>query len=214
MPTAAGASILEARVVMPARGAWTADLAIDSDQGPAAVGPIVIDLGGLTLHGVAIQGGAYAGATQLRVVGGAGGLSQVLEPKDYRGVPLRIPLEDALQLAGETLSGTADATALAYTLTRWVRFRQSAGELLGALADEVGATWRVLADGTVWLGTDAFLEAQVEHELLDGDPHLDLVEVGVETPTLVPGVAFLGRSVVQVEHVLAEDRVRSVVTFG
>lgn len=210
-----GVPVLEARVQMPYSGAWTADLAIDAAAASVPTGRVVVDLGGpLSLRGVATRGGAAFGVTSLRVVGGSGGLAQVLEPKDYRGVPLRIPLQDAVSAAGETLAANADQQALALELDRWTRFRQRAAEVLDGLAAEAGCTWRVLYSGTVWLGADNFPAANLKYDLLRGDPHLGQVELGVDVPSLVPGVSLLGQQVRRVEHVVSEKSVRTVANFA
>lgn len=212
--TAAGLDIIEAHLLIPQQGAWTVDLVLDVDSATDLAGKIDIDLSGLTLSGTAVRGGPALGVTTLRVVGGAGGLGKLLTPKDYRQVPLRLPVQDALAAVGEVLSSVADATALDYQLSRWVTFAETAAEMLDSIAEKFSLQWRVIGEGTVWIGTDAFPAVSFDYDLLSGDPHLDVVELGVESPSLVPGVSFLGRNVASVEHVISEAGIRSVVTFA
>lgn len=208
-----GVPILEARVQMPSSGAWTADVVLPTDGGPGDMASATLDFGALQLVGTAVRGGSYLGASMVRLVGGGAGLGTQMAPKEYRGVPLSIPLKEILAAAGDTLSAASEADALSYNLPRWLRFAQSAGEAIAALAVETGRAWRVLADGTVWVGTESYPSAAPAYQLVRGDPHLGSVEVAMDAPLLIPGIGFLGFPVVAVEHVVTEDRVRSVVTF-
>lgn len=212
--TAAGCDILEAHVLMPPRGAWTADLVLDTEAGPSIDAPIAINLSSLTLSGTVVSGGATNRLTTLRVIGGGGGINTKLSPKDYRGVPARVPLIDALEAAGEKLSDSCDESLLAIEIPRWVTFAESMAAFLDEMADHLKATWRMLADGTVWIGVDTFPAVKLEYEMLKNTPHLGVMEIGVESPTLVPGVNFMGQNVSQVEHVIAEGAIRTVVTFA
>lgn len=209
-----GKAIVEAQLHMPRIGAWTADLVVDAENASQVTGAIAFDLGGtLKYRGTATRAGSAFGSVSLRVVGGNAGLPVNLAPKSYEGVPLRIPLQDAITDAGEQLSSTIAPALLTVQLAKWTRFNETCTSVLDTLSAEAGCIWRVLYDGTVWLGNDAYPEIPVPHELLSGDPHQGRVEIGVDAPALVPGVKFLGRNVEQVDHVLTESKVRTVVHF-
>src|ERR1035437_4017416 len=105
LATINGLDVLEARLHLPREGRWWADLAVDTDDAGARQGAAVIQLGeALTLKGTTVRAGAYAGSVTLQVVGGSAGLMKVIQPKAYQGVPLRIPLQDALTEVGEVLA--------------------------------------------------------------------------------------------------------------
>jgi len=210
-----GYDLISGSVLMPQQGAWSADLVVDAPNPGVVLGGVGIDLGGqVALKGTTTSAGSLAGRVSLRVVGGAGKLNAILKPKGYRAIPLRNPLQDLMADSGETLSGAVNPGVLATILARWTRFLESTAQGLDDLADRAGATWRVLYDGTVWMGTDSYPAVNVAADLLSGDPHLGRVELGVETPQLVPGVSFLGRNVSQVQHVISEGSIRTVVTFA
>lgn len=206
--------LLEGEIHMPRIGAWTADLVVDAENANKVVGAQALDLGGpLRMRGTATRSGSAFGRTSLRMVGGNAGLPMNLDPKAYEQVPLRIPLQDALTDAGEQLSTAIASAVLSVQLAKWNRLQETCGSVLDALAAEAGCIWRVLFDGSIWLGNDAFPEVTGPYEVLDGSPHEGRVELGVEAPALVPGVTFLGRHVEQVEHRLTNNAVRTVVLF-
>src|SRR5436305_4497470 len=99
--TIQGKPVLKATVTLPLVGPWAADLVIDSAAIPD--GFVTLALGwdaSVKLTGTIYRGGPVRGATTARVVGGAGGLGEILPAKGYHGVTLRLPLSEALAAGG------------------------------------------------------------------------------------------------------------------
>jgi hypothetical protein len=217
LATLNGIDVLEARIHLPREGRWWADLALDTDSTDSFSGGATLQVGDeLTLKGTTVRLGEHAGTVTLQMVGGAGGLMKVLTPKAYQGVPLRIPLQDALTEVGELLSPTSDPAVLNTLLTKWVRMKGDAsGEvevLLGECAS--GTVCRVLVDGTIWVGTETWPEAQLTYTLLEDHRWCGQVVLGVDSPSLLPGTTFLDRQVEHVEHRIGAREIRTVVQFA
>src|SRR4051812_35112985 len=120
LATLNGLGVLEARIHLPREGCWWADVAVDVDDPAAVRGAATLAAGeALTLRGTTVRAGLHAGSVTLQLVGGAGGLHRELAPKAYQGVPLRLPLQDALSEVGEVLAPTSDASVLGVLLTKW-----------------------------------------------------------------------------------------------
>ena len=214
--TANGLDVLEARIHLPRQGRWWADLAVNTNALDKLTGAVTLVLSdSLTLVGTAVRVGEYAGTVTCSIVGGAGGLQKVLKPKAYQGVPLRLPLQDALAEVGEVLAPTSDAGALDQMLSKWIRMSGPAmGELetlLGEAPD--GSVCRVLADGAVWVGTETWPEVSTKATVLQDLRWCGQVELGVEAPVLLPGTTFMVRKVEHVEHRLSPESVRTIVQF-
>jgi hypothetical protein len=215
--TANGLDVLEARIHLPRQGRWWADLAVNTDAPDKLTGAVTLVLSDtLTLVGTALRVGEYAGTVTCSIVGGAGGLQKVLKPKAYQGVPLRLPLQDALAEVGEALSPTSDADALNEMLSKWIRMSGPAMGELEALLGEApdGTVCRVLADGTVWVGQETWPEATTKATVLQDLRWCGQVELGVEAPELLPGTTFMDRKVEHVEHRLSPESVRTIVQFA
>jgi hypothetical protein len=209
--------VLEARIHLPREGRWWADLALDTDSTDSLAAAVTLQVGdALTLKGTVIRLGEHAGTVTLQMVGGAGGLMKVLVPKAYQGVPLRIPLQDALTEVGESLSATADTSVLNTLLTKWVRMKGDAAGEIEALLGECDAdtVCRVLADGTVWVGSETWPEAQLAYTLLEDHRWCGQVVLGVDSPSLLPGTTFLDRQVEHVEHRIGAHEIRTLVQFA
>jgi hypothetical protein len=204
-----GAAVLEAVVRMESAGAWTAEVSVDAQTAP--IGRVTLAAGSAQFAGTALRAGVSNGSLLVRVVGGAGGLARELPAKRYAdGTPARVVAADILAEAGEALSPASDAALLGRTLAGWTRVRGRAGEALRVLTQSLGATWRVLADGTVWIGVESWPEADPEHVLVDEAPQAGRIEIADESASLVPGVTFQGQRVVRVEHRLSETALRTV----
>lgn len=207
--TIGGAPVLSGVITMPRVGAWTADLSADADA--ALSGPATIVAGTQRWVGTVYRGGLASGTAVAKVIGGAGGLARAVAPKFYRNVTRRILATDILTEIGEALSPRSDA--LDGMVAVWSRCGGKAGAALRQLCDSFGASWRVLDDGTVWIGAETWPEAQLEHELVCEAPNGGWVEISSDELALRPGTTFLGRRVGRVEHRVSGRSVRSTVWF-
>lgn len=201
----------------PLRGVWTADVIVDVDTAPT--GAVTIEIAGeetTTLTGFARRPGTSELKTFVRVVGGAGGLWQQIDPLYYTDTTVRTVVEDLLRDAGETLSDTASSDVLDMQIEKWTRKQGVAQTALDMLSRSIGFTWRVLLDGTVWIGMDSFPEVDdFEHQVIREYPSDGRMEISADAfpKDLVPGVTFLERHVCFVEHSFSADRGKTLVYF-
>lgn len=216
LATANGVPVIRAVLALPRVGAWHADLEIDSEDASPFGTQIALSIGdgALSFQGSARRGGAYGGRVLVRMVGGAGGLGKVLDSKAYRQIPARIPLSDILDGAGEKLSGTADSGALGTELPFWSRPKGIAGIALANLLAELSATWRVLADGTIWVGSETWPAATVSNVTVTHEaPDDGRIDFGSDLPSLLPGTTFRDRKVSRAVHHLDAKRVSTECWF-
>jgi hypothetical protein len=217
--TLGGAGVERGRIALGLSGAWTAQLVLDTPTPPS--GPATIAAaGGLELHGTVVpsRSGARLDSSHVWVVGGAGGLATEVGGA-FRSAQLRDPLNAILAASGEKLSSTTTSQVLSVSLPFWTLGVHRAGRALDELAAEAGRVlgkvirWRVLSDGTIWLGAETWPTAKLpaDADVLDTDPSRRQVTIGPATPALLPGVDLdgVGR-VLAVEHHLQPDQVRSL----
>lgn len=203
---------------MPLLGPWTAQLELDSAVPPT--GNQTIDWDGVTFSSTVVRSGTDEGnKSQALLVGGKGGLSKTLStPKYYASGPtLGTIVADILTEAGETLSGTADSSVLGHVVARWERAVGAAGNCLTTVLEQAGATWRVLADGTVWVGKDTFPAAARTDvpglTVLDEQYGTGNATISIAAPLLRPGVTLLDRPVREVAFTLTPGAFRAIVRF-
>ncbi|MGL4442657.1 MAG: hypothetical protein ACRCU1_03460 [Alsobacter sp.] len=208
-----GLSILRGRVTLRLVGAWDAELYISGTDTAQVTGPVVLELGGVPMVGFATAGKDDGGRVTVRVVGGAGGLSAAVGPQGYRKPTRREVLSSALAIGGETLSFLSDGTVDGL-LDHWSRRAGTVAEAVRLVAEHAGAHWRVLLDGTVWVGTEAWLPVEPEHTVEDQSPTNDRVTVTVESASILPGTTFLGLQVSAVRYELGSKKLRAIVTAG
>lgn len=209
--TVNGAPVLEAVVRIPRLGPWQADIEMPAGVGTSGratirVGTVMTLIGTFERAGLDRRGRARA-----RVVGGSGGLNKTVAPKSYLNVPLRIPVTDVLTDAGETLSATADAQVLALQLPAWSRMSQTARISLAALVMAGGATWRVLLDGTVWVGTETWPTSTMVADAISYEPEMSRRTVATLSPTILPCQVFQGERIAVVQHIISPDSIRTVL---
>lgn len=212
-----GAPVIRGVISMPIAGAWHARIVLDADDPSAFDGAAITvtsDDGALELRGTAYRAGDDFGRTEVWMVGGAGGLGVELEGRYYVGVPARIILSDLLREAGEALSSTSNADVLSRTLDTWTRRAGKAGKVLAEVIDELGAAWRVLDDGSIWVGLESWPAASAEHEVIATSPADDRMVVADDALAMRPGVTLDGRRVANVQHSVEAAAFRTEVWFA
>lgn len=197
--------VISARVVLPRVGVWYAELTLDTDAAPEGRQSLETDDQALALSGTprAERTAVYGGVTELLLIGGADGLSKTLAPREYSDPTVRILLEDICRETGESLSPSADTALLSSSLTRWTRAECVAGSAVADIAAAVGCVWRILADGTLWIGRESWPTIELDdEEIINETPREASQELRVENlePTLRPGVVWTERRVSLVEH--------------
>ena len=214
MNTLNGHALIECVMTIPRVGVWVADVLVDADE--AIAGAVVLNVEGLELHGAVARGGVELARWRGRIVGGAGGLASVLGPAPFADTTLATVLSETLRDAGEQLSAAVgDLTA---TVARWARAAAPAGHTVADVARAAGYAWRVLADGTVWVGPEtwAALELGTDLDVIGANPRTGRWELaGAAALAIVPGrvVTLDGQDVRvgAVEHRLHEVVLRTVV---
>lgn len=212
-----GLSVLDgSSLYFPRVGAWHAEFKVDT---PDAIGPaceININDGKLVLKGTADRTGTFVDAGFVRVVAGKDGLGTTAKPKHYDDPSIRIILADLVATAGEAIASSADASMLARHLTAWTTTGRPVGNVVDLLLRQVpGASWRMLADGTLWVGAETWPDSGLstdDYQVLAELPSDGTAELGLEAPVLLAGVALAGRRVSAVEHRIGAG-VRATVWF-
>jgi hypothetical protein len=199
--TVNGAPAIWGELRLPRVGAWDGDFGVLAREAGELEDAVEIAIGALTWRGAVVRSGTDGGVLQVRVVGGAGRLGSPVVPKAYQGVPLRIPVEDLLTEIGERLSPTSDATTLGTVLPNWSRTAQPAGVALAALLEGLSVAWRVLADGSVWIGPETWpTSALTDYVFVGETPAAGVIEVFSAEPRIFPGEIFRERRVSLVTH--------------
>lgn len=214
-PHASGVILLGVEVSMPEHGPWKAVVEIDEEKEDAPIpsGPFVFDIDGVEFRGTveSDRAGAFGGRIKIRVVGGAGGLYHKILVRNYAGglTKAKTVLDDILRDSGEALSAESDQELLNTRLEGWERTDGTAHEALTVLCKKLGAEWRVLRDGKIWIGKDTWPEVEPAGVITDSDWGDGVVSVIPEFATLVPGIIVRGQKVKQVIYVLSRKGLKA-----
>lgn len=208
-----GLTVESAWVHLPRVGVWRAELVLAEEGFRSSAVAISVADGALQMHGTVRVGGDFEGKTRVEVVGGAGGLHTLVRPRGYQNTPLRIPLTQALQDAGERLSPAADAAMLGINLRHWMTRKEPASSVVEALVAQAGAAWRVLPDGYTWVGVETWPAVTFGFELLRPNALNDTVCGTFTTPNLLPGTRWGGRKVSSVTYRIDGKRQEAEVAF-
>jgi len=216
--------ILSATLDLRLEGVPLYTVEIDADDAPAGACEIAFS-SGPTFRGTIARAAAFEGRVELVVCGGSGGLS--LEPElavdvtgaGYTGTPIVVEgalvLGDILATSGDELSPDVDMTGL--TLPRWQRVADYAGRAVSLLARAWGISWRVRADGLLWIGAETWPAYADESNVIEQGDAADVAEVSaalvVDRPDIAPGQTVGGRRIERVLYTLSGDALRARLTY-
>ncbi len=208
-----GKSVFECEITRPLVGRWTATITIDTETPPT--GAVTLDTPGAVMVGTVYRPGEYAGFARVFVVGGSGGLAKQLPAKDYVGATIKTIVADILRTCGETLSSTSDAAVLGNRPRRWQRPKASGLECLQVLLRQVdGAIWRVLDDGSVWVGRPTWRATAAKLITIHEDTATGFLLLASDEATLRPGETFESREIREVIDTFDGEIVRTVAHYG
>lgn len=178
--TVDGYPLVSARVHVPARGPWFAD--VEFESAPDVSSRVTLRLGELELVGTIdpTHDGTHAEHRRSRIVAGAGGWGRLLAPKAYHndaGIRVRTVAQDAAREAGEEL---ADDPLLEERIG--IDYVRQAGPASRVLEDALrGAGWWVGYDGVTRVGTRATTTAAANtYEVLEYVPDERVVVLAVD----------------------------------
>lgn len=191
-----GYAVLEATIREPRIGAWTVEVDVDSDT--SLSGAVELAVGDVSWHGTVVRGSLENGHYHAVIVAGQGGLGTKLPAKHYTSAPMSVMLSEIFAGCGETQSQATSSGVLNAFMDRWSRSAASAGQCFRQVATDLGVSWRVLRDGTVWHGPETWPPLDVEHLVIDQLPGRGRVLIAPEAFTLRPGVTWNGQAVSEV----------------
>lgn len=191
MLTANGAPVLGMQLALPLSGLWVATLEVDSEED--ITGELAFEQEGsaLSFAGTVLTSGVVAGVCKLTAVAGSGGLVNDIVASHYRSTTARTVFEEILAAAGETYEVSSTRSVMTTSLPYWTRAAGRGSLALRTLADALGARWRVLPSGNVWMGLDSWAAApEIELNELDRDGSAQTVLIAPDTIELLPGMSL------------------------
>lgn len=218
-------AVLSGTLHMPLQGVPTYDIVIDVTDGAGFDAGTAVTIscdGGITLSGTVTdqRTGDFLDTMHVRITGGKYGMWKPATARGYMqpSAYVKDVVNGLLKDAGESLSSTSDQSLLNTNLQAWMTTTRPVSAnldvLLGFVAPSAG--WRILADGTVWIGTDSFSTTDTsQYVRLIHDPADGHYELGVDVPAIVPGVNVQGDGTAPVgnaaivEHRIKKDEIRT-----
>lgn len=212
--------VLSGVISMPLNGVWIADLVIDQPDGTGfdAGTQVTIASDSFSLSGTVAPArtGTFLDAVHVRVLAGAGGMGKSTNPTSFAqpGAFVRDVVNSIAADASETISSTVDQAFLTTNLVAWSLILAPVSQALEALLRVVSpsSNWRFLADGTLWVGQETWPSSNATFEILEQNPTDGSFELGVDAPSIMPGVTLDGVGQVNaVEHHISKKQIRTRV---
>lgn len=208
-----GSPVIAGSLDLPLVGTWHLECAIGSSTAPVVGQRVTLLVGPVPFVGTVVSADSDSGnRVTVRAVGGAGKLGNVLTAKSYTMTSLDVVLVDALTEAGESRSILSDSQT--ETLEHWTRTEASLSDVLRQVTERVECSWRVLPDGSVWVGAELWLPVTGSYVLESEEPTRSAFTVAVDSAWVLPGVTFRGRKVSAVTYRFDGTKTRARVSYG
>jgi hypothetical protein len=198
-------NVMEGTVTLPRAGIWLSDLIV---IGASAIeGKVVLNLGNVAMPAVVSRSPIIDGTVHARILGGTGNLSANASVAHYSHPLASDIMRDLLRDAGQALSATSDTDVMSTSLGAWTTLEAPTGIMLSALCSALGdgIGWRVLFDGTLWIGQERWPTSPLEFRSLVEDGANAAEVIGSSLPALWPGTVLNGRKVDTVIHSFTQD---------
>ena len=205
--TVGGQRVTTATITMPARGVWRCVASID---GTAPSGQVTIACGSVSLIGTVKRATTHAERVEVEVVGGKSTWQDVVTAQEFASPTLGLVVKDTL--GTESLSSTSPSAYQSKSIPRWVRLASSRSAAMDALVKANGGTWRVLDDGTVWIGEETWPDG-VTVDYLESDTN-ERLTFAQSTPTARPGTKVSGKQITSVTFTFSASSFRTVCEYG
>ncbi len=192
-------NVLSGALSLPRTGVGEARLETDSDTKLIGQARLLItrDDGGppSEFNGTIGPSAVFGGRAMLVLVLGNGTLAtRVLAPRQYIAAPLQVSVsslvEDIAGDAGETLA----PLSIGALLPRWLRPRGTGADALRAVTADVLRTqaidlsWRILPNGSLFVGVDANEAAPVKGLIVQGDDGIvQVLDASPAAADILPG---------------------------
>lgn len=212
--TIRGKDVVGGELTLPLLGVGTASLDVNATDLPLGAAQLVYSVGGkaTTYAGTIVESNAFGGRVKVRFVLGAGKLGNELPALGYgANVPAATVVRDVVVSAGETLADGVSAELVDLVLPTWHRAKGTGNRALQTLAEHLGIGFRLLANGTVWLGKETWPQFTAPFEEKGPDEN-GVAVYAPKAPDLVPGVNLGGKRVSTVVHSFSGS-LRSNVTL-
>lgn len=198
-------------------GAWEArSLTVSTDNALLVTGPVSLVIGSTTLIGTASVADAdRGGLVTVRVVGGKDGLRTVCPPHPYMATTRGVLLTDALAVGKEALSPLSDVSVTLAPIQRWTRVQDAVGGHIKRILDGTGASWRVLPDGSFWVGAEKWLPVDPSNTTVTKEEPTQMrITLALESLGVMPGDVFEGHQISSVVYELNGSRLSASLSYA
>jgi hypothetical protein len=211
--TLAGRRVLSGQLLRPSVGVWSADLVVEGPD-PLPTSKVVLSSEtGTTFQAFAAKAEPDDGTLRVRLEGGGGGLARKAKAQSFRDVPLSTILSDTLRAVGESLSGASDAGIVGPKVSTYQRLERTAAATLREWAGLKKVVWRVLPDGTTWIGAGTRTAFKGEARVLKRDGTKRCLIIALEDLTLGPEHTVDSLSVGCVIYTIRPDSLRAEALY-
>jgi len=215
MASVAERTVLSLKMRRPRLGAWHVDSELDSSDDIS--GRVSVEIDGVVWSGTVMDSHVHAGRCTVWIVGGAGGMLNEREAGQYVDAKLGDIVMDLLAFGKEALSDTVSKSILSRKVGQWERMSGPVSHSLVRLLDEQGLAWRVLQDGTIWIGEDAWGAVTTDAIVLDEDWSDGAILLGPKAgfgdlSPISPGSTFGGHRIQHVTHTIDQNAMRCIAS--
>lgn len=207
--------IVQCSLMLPKVGAWMAnDTLIDSDFEFNIGDSITMKFLDQTFKGTILDTGVYRGFQQCSIIGGTGRFPEELESASYNSITVGQVVNDIARKTGHTVSANSDQNLLNQTLAGWNILKMKASLSLVKLLSLQGAIWRILPDGTLWVGYENYKPVNLDDFLIiEKFPDQARWNIYNEDYLIQPLNSIDGNEIQQVEYYISADELTQTVFF-
>jgi hypothetical protein len=201
--------------MMPKSGAWLAnDVLVDTPDTFNIGDSVTMNFINTTFKGTILDTGVFRGFQRCTIIGGSGKLPNYLESASYNSVPLGQIVRDIARKTDHQVSTTADQDVLNTNLVGWNILKMQASLALEKVLQITKSIWRILPDGTLWVGPEKYFPLKPDDFLvIDKFPEEARWSIYNEDKVIEPLTSLSGNNIQQVEYYINNGDLSMFVYF-
>lgn len=210
-----GNPIVECRLTMPKNGAWIMnDLLVDTEDTFSIGDSITAKFLDTTFKGTVLDTGVFQGFQRCTVIGGTGRLPEYLESACYNSIPVGQIVRDIARKTGHQVSTTVDQDVMNANLVGWNILKMQASLALDKVLQVTNSIWRILPDGTLWVGPEKYSTLNADNYLvIEKFPEEARWNIYNEDILLQPLTSLSGNNIQQVDYYISGKELSIFIYF-
>lgn len=211
-----GSQIISINIEIPYHGTWIAtNCHVDSNVIFNIGDKVTLNFLDKTMPAIIFETDVYQDYQQCTLVGGTGLMSIELESKNYNSISIGQIVIDIAKQTGNSVSSLCNKELMNIIVPRFSIVKMSASLMLEKLLESYSALWRILPDGSLWVGYEQYPIVDItQYEVLNKFPSDSKWEIYNDKTLLEPLNSLGGINIKETIYLIQDSELKVYLKYN